>query len=461
MSFDTRRNAPATAARADIPGDRGLPFLGYSYQFVSGRLTTNRDRYERYGPVSWMRIFGTTIVNAQGADAVGDVLQNRERAFGSGPGWSFLIGPFFHRGLMLLDFDEHHGHRRIMQEAFTSQRLAGYLDRMNDTLRAGITSWQPGDRFRVYPAVKQLTLDVATRTFMGGEVGAEADRLNTAFVDTVRCGHGTDPRARSRGCAGRAGCTAGGCSRTTCARSWQRSGQVTATTCSARCATPVARTVSSSATTTSINHMIFLLMAAHDTSTITLTSMAYFLAKHPEWQERCRAESLAVGSELTSFADQDRLPALDMVMKESMRLITPVPGVMRRTVRDTQLGGYRVPKDTYLSTNIYGVHHDPDLWTDPERFDPERFSEERREDRRHRNAFIPFGNGVHKCIGMYFGGMEIKAAMHQMLLRYRWSVRRRLRDPDRLVVAPAPEGPAAGAPGTALIRPAWQDPSRG
>ena len=42
------------------------------------------------------------------------VLQNREHAYANGPGWSFLIGPFFHGGLMLLDFDEHHRHRRIM-----------------------------------------------------------------------------------------------------------------------------------------------------------------------------------------------------------------------------------------------------------------------------------------------------------------------------------------------------------
>ena len=45
-----------------------------------------------------------------------------------------------------------------------------------------------------------------------------------------------------------------------------------------------------------VNHMIFLLMAAHDTSTITLTTMAYYLAKNPEWQDRCRDESLALGT---------------------------------------------------------------------------------------------------------------------------------------------------------------------
>jgi len=171
-----------------------------------------------------------------------------------------------------------------------------------------------------------------------------------------------------------------------------------------------------------VNHMIFLLMAAHDTTTITMTAMSYYLAKHPQWQDRCRDESLALGKEQIDFDDLDRLPSLDMVARESMRLITPVPAVARRTVKDTEVLGYPIPKDTHVSVSLYAGHHLADVWPDPERFDPERFSPARQEDKVHRNAWMPFGNGVHKCIGLHFGMMQIKAAMHQMLLKYRWSV---------------------------------------
>ena len=61
-------------------------------------------------------------------------------------------------------------------------------------------------------------------------------------------------------------------------------------------------------------------------------------------------------------------------------------------------------------------------WTDPRSFDPERFSAERREDKSHRYAWEPFGGGVHKCIGLYFAGAEIKTILHQLLRGYRWSV---------------------------------------
>ena len=188
-----------------------------------------------------------------------------------------------------------------------------------------------------------------------------------------------------------------------------------------------------------VNHMIFLLMAAHDTSTSTLTTMAYYLARYPEWQERCRAESRALGTAQVSYGDLDRLTSLDLVLKEAMRLVTPVPGVTRRTSRETELLGYRIPAGAYVAVHLWGVHHMADVWPDPERFDPERFAEHRREDRVHRFAYLPFGNGVHKCIGMYFGGMEIKAAMHQLLLRYRLTVPPGYRMPVDWVSLPRPK----------------------
>ncbi|WLP88685.1 cytochrome P450 [Gordonia sp. NB41Y] len=61
-------------------------------------------------------------------------------------------------------------------------------------------------------------------------------------------------------------------------------------------------------------------------------------------------------------------------------------------------------------------------WRDPDTFDPNRFAEDNREDKAHRHQFTPFGGGVHKCIGMYFGGMEAKSILYRMLLDFEWSV---------------------------------------
>ena len=166
--------------------------------------------------------------------------------------------------------------------------------------------------------------------------------------------------------------------------------------------------------------MIFLLMAAHDTTTITLSSMAYHLAKHPEWQERAREESLAAGE--VDYDGVLRLDVLDRVMKESMRLCSPVPSLPRVAVRDTQVGGFHIPAGAFVTVSPYMNHYLPELWPDPTRFDPDRFAPDRREDRSHRLAFEPFGAGVHKCIGMHFAGMQVRAIFHELLRSYRWSV---------------------------------------
>jgi cytochrome P450 len=418
--MSVRESTPSAAAET-IPGDFGLPVVGHTFQVLSGRMYTSRERYDRYGPVHWTKSFGRKSVNVIGPDVVGEVLQNGEHAYANGPGWDFFIGRFFGRGLMLLDFDEHHRHRRIMQQAFTNERLAGYLVPMNETLAAGIAAWQPQAQFEVYPALKQLTLDVATRTFMGAEPGAEADRLNAAFTDCVRAGTAVFrfpvPGLRwKKGLAGRAYLE-----RYLGAQIPAKRAGGGADLFSALCAAEDEDGARFSDDDI-VNHMIFLLMAAHDTTTITMSTMAYYLAKYPEWQERCRSESRSLGVEQVPYERLPELVSLDLVMKESMRLVTAVPGLARMTVKDTTLAGFRIPADTYVSVSLHLTQNLAEYWPDPSHFDPERFSAERREDKVHRHAWIPFGGGVHKCIGLHFGGMQVKAAMHQLLLTHRWDV---------------------------------------
>jgi len=103
-------------------------------------------------------------------------------------------------------------------------------------------------------------------------------------------------------------------------------------------------------------------------------------------------------------------------------MYAPVGQQMRQTVKDTELCGHYLPAGTNVIVSSYITMRAAQWWHDPDRFDPERFAEGRREDKSHRLAWAPFGGGAHKCIGLYFGGMTVKAVMHQLLLRFRWSV---------------------------------------
>lgn len=443
MAASALAKAPDGSGLKAIPGDPGLPLLGQTWEMLHDPLGVAARRSERYGPVFWGKILGRTMVHVVGPQAAETVLVNRDKAFANGPAWSFFIGPFFYRGIMLLDFEEHLHHRRIMQQAFTRQRLVGYQQAMAPGITAGLDSWRTGDGFKVLPHIKQLTLDLATDVFVGVDLDRrEADRINKAFIDAVRAGlafirfpvpglrwsnglkarkvleeffykHLPDKRTTT---------ALGDTSAVTEANSTLRSSSLRSSSLFAALCAAETDDGHRFSDEDVVNHMIFVLMAAHDTTTITMTTMAYYLAKHPEWQERLREESLALGKPVLDFDDLDRLTGIDLVMKESLRLVPPVPGLPRHTVKDTSILGYHVPAGVTVTISPNVNHHLSEYWPDPEAFDPERFAEHRREDKVHQYAWEPFGGGVHKCIGLHFAGMQIKSFMHQMLLRYRWSV---------------------------------------
>jgi cytochrome P450 len=412
---------PPGSGLKPVMGDPGVPLVGHTLEFLHNGLPRARDYYARFGTLFWSGGFGIQMVNVVGPDGLETVLTNRDRAFSNKEGWDYLIGAFFDRGVMLMDFEEHRHHRRIMQQAFKHERLVAYLDKMNPAIERGISRWRPGRGFELYPATKQLTLDIATEVFVGGELGSEADRLNRAFIDCVQGGQAVI-RADVPGGKWHRGLT----SRRLLEDYFRsqipakRSGDgndLFSVLC--RAETEEGERFSDEDI---VNHMIFTMMAAHDTSTITVAMMGYYLAKDPEWQERLREESRALGKASIGYEDLEALPLLDLAFKETLRMNAPVGTVARQAIKDTEIDGYYIPKDTRLMLAIYATQRMEPWWTDPDTFDPERFSDARREDASHKYAWTPFGGGVHKCIGMHFGGMEVKAIMHQLLLRNSWRV---------------------------------------
>jgi cytochrome P450 len=432
--------APPGSTLRPVSGNFGVPGLGYSRQYIQDPIALWRRRYEQLGPVSWLGAFGMRTVLLLGPDACATALVNADKAFANGPGWGRFIGRFFDRGLMLLDGDEHHTHRRILLEAFTPQRLARYVDALHPAITTALDGWAPDTAFRAYPAAKALTLDLATGIFMGGTETADPARMaevNRAFIACVQAATAFVrlplPGGRwRRGLVGRR-----------LLEDFLRTYLPVRRAADGDDLFSVLCRIESEeghrfTDTDVVNHMIFLLMAAHDTSTITITTMLGYLGQHPEWRERCRAESHGLGTTTPTLAQLGELTSLDLVMKESQRLVAPVPSMARSTVEDTEVLGHFIPAGSQVSVTPHFTHHMPELWTDPERFDPGRFADDRREDKVHRYAWMPFGGGVHKCLGMYFSGAEIKAVMHHLLLRYDWHVDPAYRAPMDFTSLPFP-----------------------
>jgi cytochrome P450 len=411
---------PAVLPLREIPGDGGWPLVGNSFDLLLDMPRFVHSRYEKYGEVSWGNAFGMRVVSLLGPDANQFVFQNRGDLFASSA-WERLIVPFFTRGLMLLDFDEHKLHRRIMQGAFAREALLGYLSVLTPSIRRGLDAWQPRDGFLVFDHLKSMTLDLASEVFIGHRPGPEAEQLNKAFLDTVRAATGI-VRVGLPFTRWRAGLVGRRVLENYFRRELPEKRVSEASDLFSRLCRAQTEDGERFTDDDVVNHMIFVLMAAHDTTTITLCNMVYQLAKHPRWQDRLRDESRALGTDAPDFDQLARLTGAGLVMKEALRVTAPVPGLPRRATRDCEYKGFRIPAGSMVNISPWFTHTSPLYWNEPEKFDPERFDEHRAEDRKHPFQWVPFGGGAHKCIGLFFGEMEVKAILHQMLLRYRWSV---------------------------------------
>ena len=412
---------PKNSGLQSIPGDKGLPILGHTLTAAALGNEFMERRLETYGEISWSHGLGMPIVLAFGPEAAQEVFANREKAF-SQKGAEFFLGRFFKGGLMFLDAEEHHFHRRIMQEAFTRERLSGYLDSMDVIGRAAAAALS-GDDLLVYPYVKRTLLDIATAVFMADEPGPQSQMMAKAFTDCLRAATAVVrfpvPGLRwSAGVRGRRVLEQYFYTRVHAKRA-SGGDDLFAALCRIRDEDGNQFTDDDV-----VNHLIFLMMASTDTCATTSTAVLYQLALHPEWQDRVRAESISeIGRGRLDLDALNRMRSLGMVINESLRLLAPVPGAIRKTVMDTSIQGYFVPKDTMVVGVMWLNHYWPGLWTNPYAFDPERFSEARREDRSHRLAFVPFGAGAHKCIGTHFAAMLVKVVVHYLLLDYRIELR--------------------------------------
>ena len=438
---ETIKAGPPAGQLDHIPGHPGLPIVGHTLDFLKDPIAFHKGRRERYGDVYKVRILGGQTVVLRGADALEYVLMDRDKNFGSRHGWQ-VLALLFPNGLMLRDFDDHRSHRRIMQVAFKPKPMRDYMQGLNEGIAKAMTAWQPAQRFEFYPAIKDLTLELGASVFLGLEMGDEAAKVNQAFVDEVaasvavirRPWPGTQMR---RGVKARA-FLLDYFREIIPARRQGDGNDMFTQFCKAK-----SEDGAFFSDDEIVDHLNFLLMAAHDTTTSALSTMIWALAKHPEWQDAVRGEVMAVGTDRLDYDAMDQLAVTERVFKEALRFRPPVMFIPRFAQRPFEYGGYEIPGETSVSVSPALVAMSERLWSNATLFDPDRFSDNRAEDRRHRFAWAPFGGGAHKCIGMHFATMQVRAFVHQFLQHY--EVRLPEGDPTRWQALPIPK-PKDGLP---------------
>jgi cytochrome P450 len=164
-------------------------------------------------------------------------------------------------------------------------------------------------------------------------------------------------------------------------------------------------------------------VAGYETTATTLSFCSYELALNPECQEKLYEEvNSAIDSKgEISYETLAKLPYLDSVISETLRLYPPVIRLEREAMTDYKLGdtGITLFKGQIVEIPTYAIHHSEEYYPNPEKFIPERFMPENR----HQiipYTFIPFGSGPRNCIGMRFALMEAKLGLAQIVRRFKF-----------------------------------------
>lgn len=413
------RSAPDNLDLGHVPGSDGLPYLGSGLRFIFGMTRLAQEHYEKYGEVSRLRAVGKPLLLLLGADNWQRALLDRDQSFSTEKGYEFQLGEFYHGGLLLRDFDEHRQQRLIMQRAFKSDAMRKYVPVMTPIVVRHVERFADARRLFVSHAIKQTLLEVGAHIFAGVQDAETSARLDAAFADL---GWGLLSQGRReipgtnywRGKRGMRNLHRFFAGEIDARRGSDRPDMFTYMCNEKR------EDGSHFSDEDIVAHASFLLFAAHDTTASTLNNLVMHTAMDQGWQEKLRAEAAALGKDELEYGDLRKLELLDHAFHETIRLYPPVPLGLRRTVRDVELGGYRVPAHTLVLLPFMFNQRDPRYWSRPDLWDPDRFSSERQEHRRHPFAYHPFGGGAHKCIGMHFANMVAKVFMFHFLRTYRY-----------------------------------------
>lgn len=305
--------------------------------------------------------------------------------------------------------------RRLIQPAFRRERLEEYAGLIVQHTEAMLHCWRDGAEIDASREMMELTLRIVSHALFDHQVTDESDRVAAAMrvfrgafggLDAVLPDWLPTPGKRRRqrvlssideivyGLIDRPGAAQRRDLSSTLARSVDEQGD--------------GRGMSRQQLR---DELLTLFMAGHETTSHALTWTWHLLASHPEVAHKLQREiDGALQGRAPALADLARMPYLEQVLSESMRLFPPAYVLARVASEDASIGGYVVPRGADVVIWIYHVHHDARWFPEPERFEPERFDPARRR-QIPQSAYLPFGAGTRSCIGKQFAMFEAQLVL--------------------------------------------------
>lgn len=404
----------------DIAGPTPAPFVGHLpafFRFMDDPVGGVR-RLRPYGDVVGVVRGSPALVCAFGPDRNREVLGN-PTAFPHGeelvptqPGTP--LGRLSQL-MVTINGDLHRRHRKLVLPAFSRVALDGYAVDVLRVTQGVVARWPRDTVVDLEALTRDLALCVAVQCLFGLDVlagatglGELANRFIDTFASPLTIALPYDLPGLSYRTASRLGAELIGTMEALIARRRAEPGGTDALSLLVRARDDEGETLSDDEL---IAETATLYIAGHETTARTLLWTLFLLERHPTVLADVLDELDAVGHPV-GLADLPALPLLDRVVKESMRVLTPVPiTFMRVPGAETELGGVRLPKDANVVVSPFATHHDPALFPDPERFLPARWETIKP----GHFEYLPFGAGPRICVGASFAQMSIRLMLPTIL----------------------------------------------
>jgi cytochrome P450 len=430
MSMDSARSSYPAAAQPLPPLTRGLPIVGALPAFLRQPFAYFLAARQRYGDIYTLDLGVFRWIILHHPRHAEYVLRENSQNYRKGAAIWEMLRTILGNGLVVSEGDFWLRQRRMIQPHFHHKQLARLTDAMVAAVAEGLERWegaaaaqQPLD---LLPNFSALAMRVIARALFGqGLAQADIDRVSQimAFVlDYMMAGALTYSLPRWLPIPG--------AGRYRAARrefdalvaqmiTHERNADTPSDSLLALLVRMVDEESGETMSDTQLSDEVkTFFLAGYETTSLTLTWAVSLLTEHPQVMDKLRAEvDTALAGRLPSFADLPALTYTRMVIQEVMRLRPAAWWVPRTAIADDIIDGYAIPAGTTVVPLIYGVHHHPDIWSQPEHFDPERFTSEQVA-QRDKLAYLPFGLGQRQCIGKDLALMEAQIILAMLVQRY-------------------------------------------
>ena len=369
-------------------------------------------------------------------DLVQEILLKQARKFHKPFIVKYTAKEFFGENVFTSDEELWQVLRAAIQPAFHAQRINAYASLMVDYTKVMVSQWQPGQVIDIPQAMMDLTLGITTKALFGRDLRDETEgQAIVRFIELFSQRLNGFPIP----------------SWVPIPSNWEIKRLIAA---SDRFFSPLIEERRQSveehndvlsmliqaqaADTTGLltnqqirNEVMNLFAAGYEVTAHTLAFTLYLISQHPDVEARLleeidrvigqRAITQGVAPKAIAIPDLEQMPYLEMVLKESMRLLPVTTVLSRQATEKVVLNGYTLPKNSAVLFAPWTLHRCPEYFPNPLCFDPERFHPDRK-DKIPKFAYLPFSAGPRICIGNAFAMMQMRINLATILQDYRLTV---------------------------------------